>query len=76
MKLGKFVIFNGKRLTNKERQAVENRETVVKATEPILLQMRTAGSLFTTRTVQGKDDYFLNFLSEFFKEIYNLGPRS
>ena len=49
---GKFLIFNGKRLTNKERQAVENRETVVKASEPVLLQMRTAGSLFTTRTVQ------------------------
>ena len=63
MKIGKFVIFNGKRLTNKERQAVENRETVVKATEPILLQMRTAGSLFTTRTVQGKVDiFFLIFI--------------
>ena len=50
--LGRFILFNGRRLTNKEQQRIENREEVVKCNEPILLQMRTTGSLFTTRCVQ------------------------
>ena len=45
-------MFNGRRLTNKEQQRIENREEGVKCNEPILLQMRTTGSLFTTRCVQ------------------------
>merc|ERR1719220_2508625 len=51
---GTFLILNGKRFTKSEREKIVNREPVkgADAKEPMLLQTRTSGSIFTTRTVQ------------------------
>ena len=53
---GTFLIMHGKRFTKAEREAIVERKVVkgAEAKEPILLQTRTAGSIFTTRTVQAR----------------------
>lgn len=50
---GNFIIMNGKRFTKGQREKILNREDIeLPKREPILLQTRSTGSMFTTRTVQ------------------------
>lgn len=50
---GNFLIINGKRFTKAQREKITNREEIdLSQRDPILLQTRSTGSMFTTRTVQ------------------------
>jgi hypothetical protein len=59
---GNFIIMNGKRFTKSQREKILNREESFELPkrEPILLQTRSTGSMFTTRTVQVRYYFFLS----------------
>ena len=61
---GNFIIMNGKRFTKAQREKIANRENIeLPKREPLLLQTRSTGSMFTTRTVQvSKEIFFFRLL--------------